>query len=206
MSLAEGLILGLLGVFLASFLGHFSIVMKDIIFVPFFITLATNQFSHPLLLGFVGGLGGGLGELGAYLIGRGIVKLAGSKVNDGKIPGWVRKLGLFSVLVFSVTPIPDAPLLMLLGSARFPVFAVLALEIVGKTILYSMVAVSGGIFYSLLAGVLPVPWDSVVVILASVSLSVVVTWERTRKPIFRFAKNVFHKVKERRRERADSSK
>ena len=198
MSLAEGLIsLGLLGVFSASFLGHFSIVMKDIMFVPLFIY--TSQFSNPLLLGLVGGLGGGLGELSAYLVGRGIFRLAGSKVDDGKIPGWVKKLGLFSVLVFSVTPIPDAPLLMLLGSARFPILAVLALEIVGKTVLYSMVALGGGIFYSLLAGVLPVPWGSVVVIFASVSLSVVVTWERTRKPIFRFAKNIFDRFKERRR-------
>jgi membrane protein YqaA with SNARE-associated domain len=204
MSLAEGLILGLLGVFLASFLGHFSIVLKDIIFVPLFITLATNHFSHPLLLGFVGGLGGGLGELSAYLIGRGIVKVAGSRAKEVDPPGWVKKLGLLSVLVFSLTPIPDAPLLMLLGSARFPVLAVLALEIVGKTIFYSVVAVGGAIFYSLLAGILPVPWDSVVVISASVGLSVVVTWERTRKPLFRFAKRAFDRFSERRRKRGSS--
>lgn len=205
MSLAEGLrSLGLFGVFLASFLGHFSIVLKDIMFVPIFLT--TSRVFNPLLLGFVGGSGGGLGELSAYLIGRGIVKFTKSKVNEAKIPSWVEKLGLFSVLVFSVTPIPDAPLLMLLGSARFPVLAVLALEIVGKTILYSMVAVGGGIFYSLLAGVLPVPWDSVVVILASVSLSILVTWKRTREPILRFVKTNLIKLKNERKKRADSGK
>lgn len=194
--------LGPFGVFLSSFLGHFSIALKDIMFVPLF--LYSTQFHHPLLLGFLGGLGGGLGELSAYLIGRGIFKLAKSKVNETEIPSLVKKLGLFSVLVFSITPIPDAPLLMLLGSTRFPVLAVLALEIVGKTILYSMVAFGGGVFYSLLTEILPVPWDSVVVILASVSLSLIVTWERTRNPIFRFAKNIFDKVKERIKRKADT--
>jgi len=203
MSLAEVFrSLGPFGVFLASFLGHFSIVLKDIMFVPLF--LYTTQFHHPLLLGFLGGLGGGLGELSAYLIGRGIFKLAKSKANEAEIPSWAKKLGLFSVLVFSMSPVPDAPLLMLLGSTRFPILAVLALEIVGKTILYSMVALGGGVFYSLLTGILPDPWDSVVVILASLSLSLIVTWERTRKPIFRFARTVFDKVKERVRRKANT--
>lgn len=201
MSLVDGLTFGLLGVFLASFLGHFSIVLKDIIFVPLFITLSTNHSYHPLLLGFLGGLGGGLGELSAYLIGRGIAKVAGSRAKEDDPPSWVRKLGLLSVLVFALTPIPDAPLLMLLGSAGFPVLAVLALEIVGKTILYSMAAIGGAIFYSLLAGILPVPWDSLVVISASVAFSVVVTWERTRRPLLRFARRTFDRFSERRRKR-----
>jgi membrane protein YqaA with SNARE-associated domain len=99
MSLAEGLrSLGLLGIFLASFLGHFSIVMKDVMFLPLF--LYSSNFWDPLSLGLVAGLGGGLGEMGAYLIGRGVGKLRRND-KDRQTPRWVKKtrviqrLGMF---------------------------------------------------------------------------------------------------------------
>ncbi|NIN51899.1 MAG: hypothetical protein GTN80_01925, partial [Nitrososphaeria archaeon] len=62
--------LGLLGVFISSLIGHFSIVVKDIIFVPLFLYM--TQFQDPIPLGLAGGIGGGLGELSTYLIGRGM--------------------------------------------------------------------------------------------------------------------------------------
>jgi membrane protein YqaA with SNARE-associated domain len=194
MSLAEGLrSLGLLGVFLASFIGHFSIVLKDILFLPIF--LSVSNFWDPLSLGLVGGLGGGLGELGAYLVGRGVGKFTVNKQNESTIPSWVKKLGLFSVLVFSITPIPDTPVLMLLGSMHFPILAVLALEIVGKTFLYTSMAVAGGILYSNVSGILPAPWDSVIIASVSLGLSVIITWKRTRTRIFRFAQETINKIR-----------
>jgi membrane protein YqaA with SNARE-associated domain len=193
MSLAEGLrSLGLLGVFLASFIGHFSIVLKDILFIPIF--LSVSNFWNPLSLGLIGGLGGGLGELGAYLVGRGIGKFAVNKQKESTIPSWVKKLGLFSVLIFSITPIPDTPVLMLLGSVHFPILAVLALEIVGKTLLYTSMAVAGGILYSNVSGILPAPWDSVIIASVSLGSSVIITWKKTRTRIFRFAQETINKI------------
>jgi len=172
MSLANGLEgLGLLGLFLASFLGHFTIVMKDVFFLP--LLLYMSQFWNPLTLGLVGGFGGGLGQLSIYLIGRGVGKFTLNDENRTKIPGWVKKLGLLSVLLSS--PLPDAPVLLLLGSAHFPVSAVLALEIVGKTILYTTVAIAGGVLYSNLAAIVPAPWDSALITLFSLWFSFIVT-------------------------------
>ena len=194
MSLAEGLgSLGLLGVFLASFIGHFSIILKDIIFIPIF--LSVSNFWNPLSLGLVGGLGGGLGELGAYLVGRGVGKFTVNKQKGSTIPIWVKKLGLFSVLIFSLTPIPDTPVLMLLGTVHFPILAVLALEIVGKTFLYTSMAVAGGILYSNVSGILPAPWDSVIITSVSLCLSVIITWKKTRTRIFRFAQETINKIR-----------
>jgi membrane protein YqaA with SNARE-associated domain len=194
MSLAEGLrSLGLLGVFLASFIGHFSIILKDIIFLPIFFSV--SNFWDPLSLGLVGGLGGGLGELGAYLVGRGIGKFTANKQKESTIPSWVKKLGLFSVLIFSITPIPDTPVLMLLGSVHFPILAVLALEIVGKTLLYTSMAVAGGMLYSNVSGILPAPWDSVIIASVSLGLSVIITWKKTRTRIFRFAQETINKIR-----------
>jgi len=192
--LAEGLrTLGLLGVFLASFVGHLSIVMKDIIFIP--VLLYVANFWNPLLLGLMGGLGGGLGELGAYLMGRGIGKFAVDKEKEIKLPRWAKKLGLFSVLLFSLTPLPDTPVLMLLGTTHFPILAVLSLEILGKTILYTGVAVAGGMIYASLSGILPFPWDSVVTILASLGLSLIITWKRTRNPLLRLAQQAVSRIR-----------
>ncbi len=194
LSLAEGLeSLGLLGVFLASFIGHFSIVLKDVLFIPIF--LYGSNFWDPLSLGLVGGLSGGLGELGAYLVGRGIGKFGANKQTKTTIPKWVKKLGLFSVLIFSITPLPDTPVLMLLGSVHFPILAVLALEIVGKTFLYTSMAVAGGILYSNVSGILPAPWDSVIITSVSLGLSVIITWKRTRTRIFRFAQETINKIR-----------
>lgn len=194
MSLAEGLrSLGLLGVFLASFIGHFSIVLKDVLFIPIF--LYVSNFWDPLSLGLVGGLGGGLGELGAYLVGRGIGKFTANKQKETTIPSWVKKLGFFSVLLFSITPLPDTPVLMLLGSVHFPILAVLALEIVGKTFLYTSMAVAGGILYSNVSGILPAPWDSVIITSVSLGLSVIITWKKTRTRIFRFAQETIRKFR-----------
>ncbi len=194
LSLAEGLeSLGLLGVFLASFIGHFSIVLKDVLFIPIF--LYGSNFWDPLSLGLVGGLSGGLGELGAYLVGRGIGKFGANKQTKTTIPKWVKKLGLFSVLIFSITPLPDTPVLMLLGSVHFPILAVLALEIVGKTILYTSMAVAGRIIYSNVSGIIPAPWDSVIITSVSLCLSVMITWKRTRTRIFRFAQETINKIR-----------
>jgi len=193
MSLAEGLrSLGLLGVFLASFVGHLTIAMKDVIFIPIFIY--ASNFWDPLSMGLVGGIGGGLGELGAYLVGRSIGKLRVNAQKGMEIPRWARKLGLFSVLICSLTPLPDAPVLMLIGSAHFPIFAVLALEIIGKIFLYTSVAAAGGILYSNLSAVLSAPWDSVLIISASIGVSVMATSKRTTNFISKLAQKAINKV------------
>jgi membrane protein YqaA with SNARE-associated domain len=193
MSWVEGLRgLGLLGVFLASFLGHLSIVMKDVIFIPIF--LYASNFWNPLLMGLVGGIGGGLGELGAYLIGRGMGKLSVNARKKMEIPKWARKLGLLSVLVCSLTPLPDAPVLILIGSARFPILAVLALEILGKVFLYTTLATAGGILYSSLNAILPTPWDSVLTIIAFIGVSVIATSKRATTFILRLAQRAINKI------------
>ncbi len=58
---------GLGGVFLVSLLSHATMVARDI-FVPLFLTL--SRFYNPLILGAAAGVGGALGDLVPYLLGR----------------------------------------------------------------------------------------------------------------------------------------
>jgi len=202
MFLAEGLrSLGLIGIFLASFLGHFSIVMKDVIFLPIF--LYSSNFLDPVSLGLVAGLGGGLGEMGAYLIGRGVSKIRVKNKKPRQTPKWVKKLGLFSILVCSVTPIPDAPILLLIGTARFPILAVLALEIIGKIFLYTTAAIAGGILFTSLNSILPPPWDSILLIAVFISTGIIAASKRATAYILKPAQKIINKIRKLRKRTQD---
>jgi membrane protein YqaA with SNARE-associated domain len=179
--------LGLLGVFVGSLIGHFSVVLKDIIFIPIF--LYVSQYYNPLLMGLAGGIGGGLGEMGVYLMGRGVGKL-NQELDAQQVPAWIRKLGLASVLLCSLTPIPDAPLLIFLGTARFSVLLVLLFEIAGKIILYTLMAIVGSTFISGVQGIIPPPWDSILLIGASLGFSILISWKKTRTPILNLIQRI----------------
>lgn len=141
-------------------------------------------------MGLAGGIGGGLGEMGVYILGRGVGKL-NQKRDVQLVPAWIRKLGLASVLLCSLTPIPDAPLLIFLGTARFSVVLVLAFEIAGKIILYTLMAVVGGAFFTGIQGIVSPPWDSILLIGVSLVFSILITWEKTRVPILKLIQRIF---------------
>ena len=176
-----------MGVFLGSLIGHFSVVLKDIVFIPIF--LYVSQYYNPLLIGLAGGIGGGLGEMGVYIMGRGVGRLNQER-NTEQVPAWIRRLGLASVLLCSLTPIPDAPLLIFLGTARFSVLLVLVFEIAGKIILYTLMAVVGGAFFTGIQGFIPPPWDSILLIGVSLVFSILITWKKTRVPILNLIQRI----------------
>lgn len=140
-------------------------------------------------MGLAGGVGGGLGEMGVYIMGRGVGRL-NQEVDSQQVPAWMRKLGLASVLLCSLTPIPDAPLLIFLGTARFSVGLVLVFEIAGKVILYTLMAVVGGAFFSGIQSIIPPPWDSILIIGISLVFSILITWKKTRVPILNLIQRI----------------
>jgi membrane protein YqaA with SNARE-associated domain len=163
------------------------VVLKDIVFIPIF--LYVSQYYNPLLMGLAGGIGGGLGEMGVYIMGRGVGRL-NKELDAQQVPAWIRKLGLASVLLCSLTPIPDAPLLILLGTARFSVVLVIVFEIAGKIILYTLMAVVGGAFFTGIQGIIPPPWDSILLIGVSLAFSILITWKKTRVPILNLVQRI----------------
>jgi membrane protein YqaA with SNARE-associated domain len=174
--------MGLAGVFIASMLSHLTVVGRDM-FIPLFLPLASLY--NPLVLGAAAGVGGALGEVTTYFLGWGVAESLEPMTNaEDRLAQWIKKYGLWAVLLVSVTPLPDTPIVLLAGSRRLPFRNLLAVELVGKTALYSVGAVVGGLVYSGLEGALGSMLASGLMVVGSLVFCVAVTWKPSRDWIF----------------------
>jgi membrane protein YqaA with SNARE-associated domain len=175
--------MGLGGIFLISMLSHATMVARDI-FVPVF--LALTPLYNPIILGAVAGIGGAVGDIIPYLLGLGVaetVEKQGSKA-EALVDKWIKKYGLWAVLVVAMTPLPDLPVVMLAGTRRLPFTKLVLIEAAGKTVLYSVGAYVGGWVFELLIGALGSWLASVGMVVASIVFSVALTWPPSRDWFF----------------------
>jgi membrane protein YqaA with SNARE-associated domain len=177
--------LGLVGVFLASMLSHLTVVARDM-FIPLFLPL--SPVYHPLVLGFSAGIGGAIGEVTTYFLGWGVAESMGSNksIADDKIARWISRYGLLAVLLVALTPLPDTPIVILAGSRKLPFKKLLLIEVVGKSILYSLGAVVGGFVFIGLESTIGSVATSILMVVASIIFTFVVTWKPSRDWIFNF--------------------
>jgi membrane protein YqaA with SNARE-associated domain len=175
--------MGLEGIFIVTLLSHATMVARDI-FVPLFLAL-TSLYS-PILLGVTAGVGGAIGDIIPYLLGLGVaetVERSGSKSED-LVGRWIKKYGLLAVLVVAMTPLPDLPVVMLAGTRRLPLHKLLMVEIVGKSVLYSLAAWVGGWIFALLIGAVGSTIASVGMVVVSIVFSIALTWPPSRDWLF----------------------
>ena len=139
--------LGLLGVFTASMLSHLTVVGRDM-FVPMYLPL--TSLYPPVALGAAAGVGAALGEVTTYLLGWGIAESL--KENSGNVENrltrWIKRYGLWAILLVAATPLPDTPIVLIAGSSRLHIGKLFLAECIGKTALYSLGAVVGGAFFT----------------------------------------------------------
>jgi len=175
--------LGLVGVFSASLLSHLTVVARDM-FVPMYLHLTSVY--HPIVLGASAGVGAALGEVTTYLLGWGIAETIERERGhaDDRLAGWIRRYGLWAVLLVAATPLPDTPLVLLAGSNRLPLGRLLLVECVGKTTLYSLGAVVGGFIFTGLTGAVGGLAASLLVLAASILFCVLITWKKGRGFVF----------------------
>jgi len=131
-----------LAVFLISIFGNLTVIFP----VPYTIALGIiaifpefNIVVYPLnviLLSIFAGLGAGIGEIAAYLLGRGGAKTLeetsyGQSLGNLKAKiekGWAIPL----MFLFAATPIPDDPLLIVLGIVGYSLTRMTIVYIIGK--------------------------------------------------------------------------
>ncbi len=174
--------LGLAGVFIASLLSHLTVVARDM-FIPLFLPLASVY--HPLVLGAAAGGGAAIGELATYFLGWSVAEsLEPASGAEDRIARWIRRYGLWAVLLVSMTPLPDIPIVLLAGSRRLSLRGLFAVELIGKTVLYTVGAAVGGLVYTGLEGTLGGLTASGLVVVGSILFCIAVTWRPSRDLIF----------------------
>ena len=172
---------GLLGVFSIALLGHITVIAKDL-FVPLFISLTVMY--HPLILGFVAGVGGAIGETVTYCWGFSIRKALNRRDIDDRVSSLIRRYGFLAVFVVAASPLPDTPIILLAGSAELPLIKLLAAEILGKVLWYSAGAYLGSSIFTFMSTSLGQLASSLLIFTFSLVLCVVIYSKRLRLKAF----------------------
>ena len=180
---------GLLGIFVVSMVSHLTVVARDM-FMPMYLPL--TSIYHPVLMGLVAGVGAAVGEVTTYMLGWGVAEsMEENGGPDSRLSRWLRKYGLWAVLLVAVTPLPDTPIVLLAGSSRLPFGRLFLVECLGKTALYSLAAVVGGFVFMGLTGAVGGVWASLLMVAVSLTFCVLVTWKKSRDLLFGWFERLF---------------
>jgi membrane protein YqaA with SNARE-associated domain len=94
----------------------------------------------PWLVGIVGGIGAGIGELTGYIAGRSGRGLLAKNVIYTRIEGWVKRWGWIAVFLLSIFPFLFDVVGIIAGAMRMPVWRFFVACWLGRTIIYVVVA------------------------------------------------------------------
>ena len=139
---------GYLGAFLISVLGSLIPFLPVPYLVPIVLMAKTLD---PLLLGVIAGVGGAVGKLTSYGLGRFGRKFLGEerkrKMNVlGKAIG---KYGTFAVFLFALTPLPDDVVYIPVGLTGLNMAKFMLANMLGKIVLSWIVAYTGRLYFDL---------------------------------------------------------
>ncbi|MFB0543309.1 MAG: DedA family protein [Candidatus Bathyarchaeia archaeon] len=137
---------GYIGFFLISIFGNITVIFP----APYTIIIyAGGVRLDPLLLGLACGLGAGIGELSAYLVGRGGRQLVeekyGKRLESAK--RLIQRYGALAIFIFAATPLPDDMLLIPLGLIKYDIKKALLACFLGKWLMCTLIAYAGKFSY-----------------------------------------------------------
>jgi len=175
---------GYAGVFLASVVGSL------IPFVPLpylFIVVLLSDTLDPLLLGIIAGLGGSLGKITSYFLGRSGYRFfrVSTKKRMDALRSLLGRYGDLGVFIFAVTPLPDDIYIIPIGMMRFDFWRFLLANTAGKVLLAIVVAYLGRAYFELVrffvggAATLPAIVAVIIFMVAITFLLLRVDWELT---------------------------
>ncbi|MCS7120053.1 MAG: VTT domain-containing protein [Nitrososphaerota archaeon] len=181
--------IGLSGIFLVSMLSHLTIIGRDL-FAPAFISL--TPFYNPVILGFSAGIGAAVGEVTTYYWGLGISNTFQKGSEESQFTRWMKKYGNLALLIVASSPLPDTPIALLAGSSRLPIGKFLMIQIVGKTLFYSLAAAAGGFIFAQLSDIFGELLLSTLVVAASLALCVIASWNKGREKVLKLLRMILH--------------
>ena len=139
---------GYVGAFLISVLGS----LIPFLPVPYLIPIVLmSKTLDPLLLGILAGIGGAIGKLTSYGLGRfGRRLLKEERRRKMTILGRaIGKYGALAVFLFALTPLPDDIIYIPIGLAGFDLIKFMFANALGKVILSWIVAYGGRLYFDL---------------------------------------------------------
>ncbi len=139
-------IYGYIGAFMISVLGSLIPFLPVPYLIP--VVLMAEQLD-PLILGIAAGVGGAIGKLTSYGLGRAGRRLLGEEKRRrmaalGKL---IRRYGMLAVFLFALTPLPDDVIYVPIGLANFSIARFMIANTLGKIVLSWIVAYSGKIYF-----------------------------------------------------------
>ncbi|MFX1312699.1 MAG: VTT domain-containing protein [Promethearchaeota archaeon] len=125
-----------IGVFVISIFGNFTIIFPVPYVIALIVISAIISTVNPIMLGLFGALGASIGEVSAWLIGRGSQKIIGDSENIERMKkyidlGWAPLI----IFIFAATPLPDDAFLIVLGIAKYSIIKTLIFTFIGKFVL-----------------------------------------------------------------------
>lgn len=140
---------GYWGVFLLSLAG------SAIPFLPLpylFIVVILSGVLDPFMLGLVSGLGGALGKITSYLLGRLGYRFLGQEKRRSMdaLNRLIGKYGAIGVFIFALTPLPDDVYYIPIGMTRYSFAKFMVYSTAGKVLLAIIVAYLGHTYMEVL--------------------------------------------------------
>jgi len=127
-----------IGVFIISIFGNLTIIFPVPYIIALIVISAVIGFPgvNPVLLGIIGGLGASIGEISAWLIGRGSQNIIRNSEHIARMKTYVDKgWAPLLIFIFAATPLPDDAFLIVLGMASYSIIKTLVYCFIGKFIL-----------------------------------------------------------------------
>jgi membrane protein YqaA with SNARE-associated domain len=125
-----------IGIFVISIFGNFTVIFP----VPYTIALIVISVIvpgvNPIFLGLVAAAGACIGELSAWLIGRGSKEMLKDSDSINRMKEYVdRGWAPYLIFLFAATPLPDDAFLIVLGIAQYSIWKTLIFCFLGKFVL-----------------------------------------------------------------------
>ena len=132
---------GYLGAFLISLVANATIILP----MPgLLILIGLGASFNPILIAVVGGIGGSLGELTGYVLGRSGRRITSNNKWYMRAEYWMKKRGFLAVFCFSLLPfLPMDVAGLIAGVLRYPLWKFLIACTLGKTLLYVIMIQTG---------------------------------------------------------------
>jgi len=129
-----------LGAFLISLIGNASVILPLAVLGGLTAIASTllpaTGVSGPILIGLVGGLGAGLGEITGYLAGYGGRVVLAKARYYARVESWMRRYGGLTVFLMSLFPFVFDVVGLAAGSLRYPFGRFLLYCWLGRTLNY----------------------------------------------------------------------